>query len=106
MELIISERKEGNSLILDLDGDLILGESNKKLRSSVRDSIEAGYKKIVIEMSDVQHLDSSGIGELISSLTAVSRSDGTLVLLNPTDRAHKLLAISQLTDIFEIKRDH
>lgn len=106
MELNISERKEGNSLILDLDGDLILGESNKKLRSSVRDSIEAGYKEIVIEMSDVQHLDSSGIGELISSLTAVSRSDGTLVLLNPTDRAHKLLAISQLTDIFEIKRDH
>lgn len=107
MELNIVERKEGNELILDLDGDIVFGESNTKLRQCVRDSIESGHRNITLDMADVEYLDSSGIGELISSLTAVNRVDGKLLLVNPTDRAHKLLAISHLTDIFEIEnRSH
>ena len=106
MELNIEGRTAGNSLVLELDGNLVMGDSNAKLRKSVRDSIEAGYKDIVLEMSDVDYVDSSGVGELISSLTAVNRADGSFVLLTPTDKAHKLLAISQLTDIFDIRYQH
>lgn len=103
MELNIEGKEDGRSIVLDLSGDLIFGECNTKLRSTLRDYLTKGYNDVSLDLADVEHLDSSGIGELISSLIAVSREGGELVLLNPPARVHQLLEISQLTDIFEIE---
>lgn len=102
-ELRIAERASQDVVILDLVGDVIFGESNTKLRNEVRRQLSAGHKKISLNLKAVEYLDSSGIGELISSLTAVNREEGgQLRLLNPTERVLRLIEISKLNNIFEI----
>ncbi|MDH3494353.1 MAG: STAS domain-containing protein [Acidobacteriota bacterium] len=102
-DLNISKRKAGDTVILDLTGDVVFGESNTTLRSAIRSQIREGHPKLSLNMQGVEYLDSSGIGELISALTAVNREEGgQLRILNPTDRIMQLFAISKLTEIFDI----
>ncbi len=101
--LNISKRVENGTAILDLKGHLIYGDETFSLRQSIRDLIRDGNRRINLNLEELEYLDSSGIGELISALTAVNREDGQLKLLNPPDKAHRLLAISSLLDIFEIE---
>ena len=102
-ELNITERRSGDTVILDLTGDVVFGESNTVLRSVIRDQIREGNPKLSLNLGGVGYLDSSGIGELISALTAVNREEGgQLRILNPTERIMQLFAISKLTEIFEI----
>ncbi len=101
--LVINERKLGDSTVLDLTGDVIFGESNTTLRSCVRRLLSEGHSKISINLREVGYLDSSGIGELISALTAVNRfEEGQLRILNPTERIQQLFDISKLTSVFDI----
>ena len=102
MGLEIQKSIDGNFVILDLKGDVTYGDANQILRRSVRDSLEDGYRDIRLDLEEVEYVDSSGVGELISSLMATNRLDGRLILSNIPDKVHQLLAISRLTDIFEI----
>ncbi|MDH3529051.1 MAG: STAS domain-containing protein, partial [Acidobacteriota bacterium] len=99
MELNISANKEGNSVVLDLNGDLVIGETCTKLRQTVREWLDQDVRDITFDLADVRRLDSSGIGEMIATLIAVNRADGSLVLLRPNDHVYKLLAISELPGI-------
>ena len=101
--LLITEHIANGTAILDLEGDLIFGDETQALRQSIRNLIQNGKTRIHLNMERLEYLDSSGIGELISALTAVNREGGNLKLLNPSDRAHKLIAISSLLDIFDIE---
>jgi len=102
-ELSISERHSGDVVILDLSGDVIFGESNTKLRGEIRRQLKNGHHKLSLNLKNVLYLDSSGIGELISALTAVNREEnGQLRILNPSNRVQHLFDISKLNEIFEI----
>ncbi|MCO6509831.1 MAG: STAS domain-containing protein [Aridibacter famidurans] len=101
--LTISEREDADGIVLDLSGDIIFGEANTVLRHGIRNRLKEGKTHITLNLQDVGYLDSSGIGELISALTAVNRERGNLVLLNPGARILRLLEISKLTEIFEIE---
>lgn len=101
--LSILERPEDDVVILDLSGDIIFGET-KTLRLTIRDLIRKGKSKIWLNLKDVHYVDSSGIGELISAQTAISREeDGRLKLLDPTERLQQLLEISRLLNVFDIE---
>jgi anti-sigma B factor antagonist len=105
-ELKISERKTDDTVFMDLEGDLIYGESTLKLRREVRRLIGEGKKNISLNLEKLSYVDSSGIGEFISTLTAINREDGGhLKLLNPTDKTYHLLEISNLLTIFDISRE-
>jgi anti-sigma B factor antagonist len=105
-ELIISERQVGDTFVLDLEGDLIYGESTLKLRREVRRLIGEDKKKISLDLEKLSYVDSSGVGEFISALTAVNREDGgELKILNPTEKTYRLLEISNLLSIFDISGD-
>ncbi|CAN5813748.1 STAS domain-containing protein [soil metagenome] len=102
-QLIINQRESNDTVILDLNGDIIFGEGNIILRNEIRRQISEGKKKIHLNLEKVFYIDSSGIGELISGLTAVSREDGgELKILNPTDRIQMLFEIAHLTKVFDI----
>ncbi len=105
-KLIINKREADDAVILDLSGDITFGEGNITLRHEIRRLLEEGKKKIFLNLENVCYVDSSGIGELISALTAVKREDGgQLKLLNPTERIEALLEIANLTKIFDIYRN-
>jgi anti-sigma B factor antagonist len=101
-KLIIFERETGDVTILDLNGDITFGDGSVELRKTIRRLLSEGKKNIHLNFQSVGYVDSSGIGELISSFIAINREDGELKLLNPSLRVKELLAICKLLSIFEI----
>ncbi|QQS40323.1 MAG: STAS domain-containing protein [Acidobacteriota bacterium] len=101
--LEINERQTEEGVVLDLTGDIIFGEANTVLRDAIRNRLRAGRSNITLNLDKVGYLDSAGMGELISALTAINRENGRLVLMNPGDRIMRLFEISKLTEIFEIE---
>jgi anti-sigma B factor antagonist len=98
----IEARTVGDVHILDCSGKITLGEGTMAVRNAVRETLKAGGKKIVLNLGDVNYIDSSGIGELVSSFTTVSNQGGALKLLNLTKKIQELLAITKLLTVFQV----
>jgi len=101
-ELTISERQAGDVTVLDLGGKITIGEGSVSLRSAIRRLIDEGKKKILLNLANVGYVDSSGIGELVSSYTTIGREGGQLKLLNLTQKIQDLLAITKLLTVFDV----
>ena len=101
-ELNIAERQAGDITILDMDGKVTIGEGSVALRNTIRRLLGEGKKKILLNLGNVGYIDSSGIGELVSSFTAVNKEGGTLKLLNLTQKIQDLLAITKLLTVFDV----
>ncbi len=101
-ELNIRERQAGDVIVLDMDGRITIGEGSVALRSAVRRLLEEGKKKILMNLAGVGYIDSSGIGELVSSYTAVSKGGGQLKLLSLTKKLQDLLTITKLLTVFDV----
>jgi anti-sigma B factor antagonist len=101
-ELNITERQAGDITVLDMDGKVTIGEGSVALRSAIRRLLGEGKKKILLNLGRVGYIDSSGIGELVSSFTAVNKEGGTLKLLNLTQKIQDLLAITKLLTVFDV----
>ena len=98
----MTERQAGDVTILDLNGKITIGEGSVALRHAVRRLIGEGKVKILLNLAGVGYLDSSGIGELVSSFTAVTKEpQGQLKLLNLTQKIRDLLAITKLLTVFD-----
>ena len=91
--------------ILDCSGKITLGEGTMAIRSTVREILKNGGKKIVLNLHDVNYIDSSGIGELVSCYTTVTNQGGQLKLLNLTSKIHELLQITKLLTVFQVFSD-
>ena len=100
-ELEVTERQAGDFTILDMNGSVRLGEGAISLRNSIRGLVDDGKKKILLNLSGVKNIDSSGIGELIANYTTVSRDGGQLKLLNLTEKIQNLLVITKLLTVFD-----
>lgn len=101
-ELNITERQAGDVTILDMDGKVTIGEGSVALRSTIRRLLGEGKSKILLNLAGVGYVDSSGIGEFVSSFTAVNKEGGTLKLLNLTQKIQDLLAITKLLTVFDV----
>ena len=101
----ITETKEGDVLILSFHGKLTIGVGDVALRDAVRDAVERGDRKIVLDLSDLSTMDSSGIGELVSAFTVLNNYGGQLRLLNLPPKVSDILQITQLISVFEVYDD-
>ena len=101
-ELTISERQVGDVTVLDMDGKITIGEGSVALRTAIRRLLEEGKKKILLNLARVGYIDSSGIGELVSSYTAIGKENGQLKLLNLTQKLQDLLTITKLLTVFDV----
>jgi anti-sigma B factor antagonist len=91
--------------IVDCNGRITLGEGSVVLRDTVKELLGKGQKKILLNLGDVNYIDSSGIGELVSAYTTVKNQGGELKLLNLTKKVHDLLQITKLYTVFDVKDD-
>ena len=91
--------------IVDAAGRITLGEGSSAFRDTIKELVNKGHKKILVNLGDVTYIDSSGIGELVSGYTTVSNAGGQLKLLNLTKRVHDLLQITKLYTVFEVFDD-
>ncbi|HKF58833.1 MAG TPA: STAS domain-containing protein [Blastocatellia bacterium] len=100
-QLSIKDREVGDVTILDLSGKITIGEGSVQLREAVRRLLDEGKKKILLNLGEVAYVDSSGIGELVSSYTTTNNQGGHLKLLNLTKKIQDLLMITKLLTVFE-----
>ena len=103
--LFATTREAGSVTIVDLSGRIALGEGSALLRKTVRDLLENGRSQILLNLGDVNYIDSSGIGELVSGFTAVRSRQGELKLLHLTKKVHDLLQITKLFTVFDVYTD-
>ena len=96
----IIERTLNDVTILDLEGNLAL-EGNRRFRRHVAATIDAGARKLVLNLEGVPYMDSSGLGELISCYTAMQKLGGRVKLLHLNNRLQHLLAVTKLSDLLE-----
>ncbi len=105
MQLQGTAREAYGITVVDLSGRITLGEGSATLRQIVRDLLEKGQKKIVLNLADVNYIDSSGIGELVTGYTTARTHGGELKLLHLTKRVHDLLQITKLYTVFDVHDD-
>jgi anti-sigma B factor antagonist len=105
MSMTFKTREVGGVTIVDLSGKITLGEGGITLREEVRKLLAEGKKKIVLNLAEVNYIDSSGLGELVSAYTAVKNAGGELKLLNLTSKVRDLLVITKLVTVFDVKED-
>ncbi|HXF40233.1 MAG TPA: STAS domain-containing protein [Blastocatellia bacterium] len=97
----IKERVVGGVSILDLSGKIVLGEGDMQVKERIRDLLADGQRRILLNLAEVNYIDSAGLGALISSYTTTKRDGGSLKLVNLTKRIQDLLAITKLITVFE-----
>ena len=105
MSVKLTTHKKGDVIIVDVSGRLTLGESTSALRNRMRELVEGGSRRIVLNMADVTYMDSSGIGELVAAYTTIATAGGVVKLLNLAKRVHELLYITKLYTVFESFED-
>ena len=97
----IEERQAGNVMILDLKGELVIGEGDELLKDKIHSMIQQGHKRLLLNLEGVPYVDSAGLGQMVSTLNTVTRNGGALKLLNLTKRLQDLLSITKLLTVFE-----
>ncbi len=100
-DINITERQAGDITVLDLEGKITIGEGSVALRTAIRRLLGEGKNKLLLNLAGVSYIDSSGIGELVSSFTTVKKEGGSLKLLNLTQKIQDLLAITKLLTVFD-----
>jgi len=101
MSMTLKTRRIDDVVILDLGGRITIGEGTLILRNDIQKLLDAGGSKFLLNLADVDYIDSSGLGELVTSFTTVRNKNGQLKLLNLTRRVRDLLQITKLLTVFD-----
>ncbi|HXF27493.1 MAG TPA: STAS domain-containing protein [Bryobacteraceae bacterium] len=102
MSVKLTTRQVGDVTVIDATGRITLGEGASTFRDTIRELAAQGNKKILLNLSEVSYIDSSGIGELVSGFTTVTNHGGNLKLLGLNKRVKDLLQITKLYTVFEV----
>ena len=102
MSAVIKLRRLDGVVILDTSGRLTLGDGTVTLRDTLRKLLDEGERKLVMNLEDVDYIDSAGLGELVTAFAVVRAQAGQLKLLKLTHRVHDLLQITKLLTVFDV----
>ena len=103
--LNITKRQAEKTTILDLEGNVILGGGSRRLGEEVRQLAQAGISNVLLNFTNVKYIDSSGVGELFSSLELIKHGNGSLKLSNLPTKVKEVLALSGFLPMFDIYDD-
>ena len=105
MPLKIEPRQVARVTILDVRGRIVLGDEIHSLRDAVRGLVADGKKKIILNLADVDYIDSSGVGELVGCFTTLKNSAGELKLLTLSHKVQDVLHVTKLYTVFDVRDD-
>ncbi len=105
MSVKLTSRQVGDVTVIDAAGRITLGEGASAFRDIIRDLAAKGNKKLLLNLSEVTYIDSSGIGEMVSGFTTVTNNGGQLKLVGLSKRVKDLLQITKLYTVFEAFED-
>lgn len=101
----VDVRHVDDVIIVDLEGRLVMGVGDELLRDVMNEIVAEGWRKIVLNLRDVTIMDSSGIGEVVSSWKLAQRFGGGVKLLRPTPSVTRTLRLTQLLPLLEVFDD-
>ena len=101
----ITQRQKGDVMILDAEGNIVIGENVDTIRKMIHCLLAEGHRKILLNLAEVRWMDSKGIGELVSSLVAVNRAGGQIKLLNVRANIREVLRATKVLSIFNVYDD-
>ncbi len=105
VSLLSNLREVGGVSIIDLSGRITLGEGSEVLRDAVRDVLSNGQKNILLNLGEVNYIDSSGLGTLVSAYTTGANQGAKVKLVNVQKKVGDLLQITKLYTVFESFED-
>ena len=105
MALTIASREVDGVTVLDLNGRITLGEGSVQLREAIRDLISKGSRTILLNLGDVNYIDSSGLGVLVSAYTTAKNQGASVKLLSLTKKVKDVLQLTKLYTVFDIYDD-
>lgn len=105
MSIEIQQREREGITIQDLKGRLTVGDEVSRFRDQLQKLINSGHRNIVLQMGNVDYIDSTGLGALVMAYTSMQRAGGKIKLLNLSRRGIELLVMTKLTTIFEVFDD-
>ena len=105
MALHFSEHVREDVTILNIEGRLVAGEEATEFRDKVKELTAAGKTKVVLNLKEVEYIDSTGLGALVMCANTVRNAGGVQKLLNLNRRNVELLVMTKLATIFEIFDD-
>ena len=97
----IKERMSGDVVVLELSGDIQGGPDSEVFRKRVADLLEQGKTKVLLDLSDVPWMNSTGVGIIVSGFTTMSNAGGAVKLLNVKERVQSILMVTKLLTVFE-----
>ena len=95
----------GDVVVVHLQGPITLGDGTRMLRKLIHDTLDAGKTKILLNMSEVYYIDSSGLGELVAAFTTTNHRGGKLKLLKLTQRVQDVVQLTKVHRVFEVFTD-
>ena len=97
----IVERRVGDITIIDLQGNIMFEDGDLELRGAITRILDAGRKKVILNMAEVPYMDSAGLSELVRTFVAINKRGGRMALLDLTRKVNDLLTIAKLLTVFE-----
>jgi anti-sigma B factor antagonist len=104
MSLEITESSREGIVILALKGRITMEETDT-LREQVQRLVQAGHNKVILDLTHVDYVDSTGLGGMVICYTTIKKAEGALKLVNPNKRNIEMLALTKLYTIFEVFTD-
>jgi anti-sigma B factor antagonist len=105
MAFRVTPRLVGEIVIVDASGKLALGDGTARLRQTLRGLFDEGHNRIIVNLAEVDYVDSSGIGELVTALTTARRGGGEVKLLQVAHGVRDVLLATKLYTVFDVHSD-
>ena len=97
----VKRREDGDVVILEVSGKVMGGPDSDAFKSVIQGLIDEGTKKLLVDLSDVPFMNSSGVGILISAYTSMRNADAQMKFLNINERVKSILMVTKLLTVFE-----
>jgi anti-sigma B factor antagonist len=105
MSLSINIRTNSGIMVVDVSGRITLGDGAATLRETLRAMPHEGHKRVLLNLADTSHIDSSGLGVLVAAFASMAHHGGQLKLVNLNNRVKDLLLVTKLFTVFEVFDD-
>lgn len=102
MQLKLTKRTIDGIVAIECSGRIVFGDESSLLRDEVKKIIQEGAKRIVLNLAEINYIDSGGLGTLVALHTTAHNAGGTIKLANLTRRVDDLLQVTKLATVFEV----
>jgi anti-sigma B factor antagonist len=102
MPLRITEEDSGGTTVLKLSGRVALGDESNQLRNRIKDILNRGKTRLILDLAEVSYIDSAGLGTLVAGFTSAQSQGASMKLANLTRKFHEQLHITKLVTVFEV----